>query len=446
MGGIPDAVCWHEGMHLLPQHFQLQALRAETLATRLVAAAHPWFWGVERLELDESALSCGLVRITALDALLPDGLPVSFDSASQPPLELDAKEAIEAAAQGCVTLFLAVAPLYRAGQLAPLEGRLLSVQSDPLPDLASGQFPEPISIWRADLRLVTESHKADSICLPLLRLGKQGGGYCRIAYVPPSPRLHPDSPLGHKVAALCARTREKCLFLAGRLRQAQAAGNGEDAGEIRRLLTALWMRLPEIEAALGSRIAHPETLHRLLCGMAGALVALNPLAGVPAFKPLAYDELLAGYDELLNWLNAALELVRAGYRSMPFARDSQGFWIDLPQQAEGWPSLVIGLRMPAGTGESAATQWLASAIIASEPHVATLLQQRMRGMPQQPLSRQEQISYNVAEDTRLFILRGEREWFDPQQRLRIALPGAGSGPEPWEVLLFIDEPDHTREG
>lgn len=433
-------------MHLLPQHFQLQALRAETLATRLVAAAHPWFWGVERLELDESALSCGLVRITALDALLPDGLPVSFDSASQPPLELDAKEAIEAAAQGCVTLFLAVAPLYRAGQLAPLEGRLLSVQSDPLPDLASGQFPEPISIWRADLRLVTESHKADSICLPLLRLGKQGGGYCRIAYVPPSPRLHPDSPLGHKVAALCARTREKCLFLAGRLRQAQAAGNGDDAGEIRRLLTALWMRLPEIEAALGSRIAHPETLHRLLCGMAGALVALNPLAGVPAFKPLAYDELLAGYDELLNWLNAALELVRAGYRSTPFARDSQGFWIDLPQQAEGWPSLVIGLRMPAGTGESAATQWLASAIIASEPHVATLLQQRMRGMPQQPLSRQEQISYNVAEDTRLFILRGEREWFDPQQRLRIALPGAGSGPEPWEVLLFIDEPDHTREG
>jgi len=445
MGGIPDAICWHEGMHLLPQHFQLQALRAETLATRLVAAAHPWFWGIERLELDESALSCGLVRITALDALMPDGLPISFDSTSQPALELDVKDSIEASPQGWITVFLAVAPLYRAGQLAPLEGRLLSVQSDPLPDLASGQFPEPISTWRADLRLVTESHKADSVCLPLLRLGKQGGGYSRIAYVPPCPQLRTDSALGHKVTALCARAREKCLFLAGRLRQAQAAGNGEDAGEIRRLLAALWLRLPEVEAALGSHISHPAELHRLLCGMAGALVALNPLAGVPAFRPLTYDELLAGFDEVLNWLNASLELVRAGYRYIPFARDAQGFWIDLPEQKDSWPSLVIGLRMPAGSSESAATQWLASSIIASESHIATLLQQRMRGMPQQPLSRQEQISYNVGEDTRLFILRGEREWFDPRQRLRVALPGPGSGPEPWEVLLFIDEIDGTRE-
>lgn len=445
MGGIPDAICWHEGMHLLPQHFQLQALRAETLATRLAAATHPWFWGVEHLELDESALSCGLVRITALDAMMPDGLPVSLDASNELPLELDAKEQIEVAPQGWVTIFLAIAPLYRAGQLAPLEGRLLSKQSEPLPDLASGLFPEPLSIWRADLRLVTESHKADSVCLPLLRLGKLGGGYSRIPYLPPSPILRADSALGHKVAALCARTREKCLFLAGRLRQAQAAGNSEDAVEIRRLLAALWMRLPEVEAALGSRVAHPEAVHRLLCGMAGALVALDPLAGVPTFKPLAYDELLAGYDELLNWLNAALELVRAGYRCVPFARDTQGFWIDLPEQADGWPNLTIGLRMPTGTSEVAATQWLAGAIIASEPHIATLLRQRMRGMSQQPLNRQEQISYNVSEDTRLFVLRGEREWFDPHLRLRIALPGAGSGPEPWEVLLFIDDTNDKRE-
>ena len=31
MSLLPDAVCWHEGMQLLPQHFQLQGLRAEAL-------------------------------------------------------------------------------------------------------------------------------------------------------------------------------------------------------------------------------------------------------------------------------------------------------------------------------------------------------------------------------------------------------------------------------
>lgn len=439
MSGIPDAICWHEGMHLLPQHFQLQGLRAETLAARQAAAAQPWFWGIDLLEVDEAALSNGKVRITALDAILPDGLPVSFDPASRGALELDVLEAIDASSQGMTTVYLAVAPLYRAGQLAPLGGRFQSVQGEPVPDLASGQFPEPISVWRADLHLVTESNKADSVCLPLLRIGKQGGGYGRIAYVAPSSRVLPESALGHKVAALCARTREKCVFLSGRLRQAQQAGNAEDAAEIGRLLAALWARLPEVEAALGSRVSHPSCLFRLLCGMAGALCTLNPLAGVPAFKPLVYEELLTGYAQVLDWLNATLDLVRAGYRCLPFARDDRGFWIDLPAGEEPWRRLVVGLRMPAGVGERAAGQWLESAIVASEAHIATLARQRMHGMAQQPLSRSEQIAYSVGADTRLFVLEGEREWFDPSQRLRILVPGGGAGVEPWEVVLFVPE-------
>ncbi|MEX6500632.1 type VI secretion system baseplate subunit TssK [Pseudomonas zhanjiangensis] len=437
MAGIPDAICWHEGMQLLPQHFQLQGLRAETLSARQTTAAQPWFWGVDLLELDEAALSGGKVRVTALDAILPDGLPVGFDASSREALELDVKEAIDASIQGATTVFLAVAPLYRAGQLAPLGGRFRSLQGEPVPDLASGLFPEPISVWRADLRLVAESNKADSVCLPLVRIGKQGGGYARIDYVAPTSRVLPESLLGHKVAAVCARAREKCVFLAGRLRQAQQAGNDEDGEQIGRLLAAIWARLPEVEAALGSRIAHPAGLHQLLAGMAGSLCVLNPLAGVPAFKPLAYEELLSGFTEVLDWLNAALDLVRAGYRTLPFARDTHGFWIELPATEEPWQRMVIGLRMPAGAGERAAGQWLDSAIIASQPHIPTLARQRMHGLAQQPLSRSEQIAYSVGADTWLFSIQGDQEWFDPSQRLRILVPGGGAGVEPWEVLLFF---------
>jgi type VI secretion system protein ImpJ len=444
MSGIPDAICWHEGMHLLPQHFQLQGLRAETLAARQASAAQPWFWGCDIFEVDESALSSGKVRITALDAILPDGLPVSFDAASSVALELDVVEAIEASPQGMTTIYLAVAPLYRAGQLAPLSGRYLSIQGEPVPDLASGQFPEPISLWRADLRLVSENTKADSVCLPLLRIAKQGGGYARLPYVAPTTRVQPESALGHRVAALCARTREKCVFLSGRLRQAQQTANTEDGAEIGRLLSALWARLPEVEAALGSRVAHPATLYGLLNGMAGSLCTLNPLAGIPAFKPLIYEELLAGYEELLSWLNTTLDLVRVGYRCLTFARDKKGFWIDLPEREEGWKHLVIGLRMPAGSDESAAGEWLASAIIASDAHIATLARQRMHGMSQQPLSRTEQITYSVGSDTRLFALQGDREWFDPRQRLRILVPGS-TGVEPWEIVLFMAEPSNNNE-
>ncbi|HLD64935.1 MAG TPA: type VI secretion system baseplate subunit TssK, partial [Pseudomonas sp.] len=127
MSVVPDAVCWHEGMQLLPQHFQLQGLRAEALSAQLAKACNPWFWGVEVLELDPSALCAGQVRLTALEAILPDGLPVSLRAAAGVALELDVAEAIARSPASMVTVYLAVSPLWRAGQLLPLKGRLQSV-------------------------------------------------------------------------------------------------------------------------------------------------------------------------------------------------------------------------------------------------------------------------------------------------------------------------------
>ncbi|NHN76981.1 type VI secretion system baseplate subunit TssK [Azotobacter chroococcum] len=441
MSVLPEAVCWHEGMQLLPQHFQPQGLRAEALAGHLAGACNPWFWGVETLEVDPAALCAGRVRVTALEAILPDGLPVSLGAAADgAPLELDLAEALAGSAAS-VTVYLAVTPLGRAGQLLPLNGRLRSVVGDALPDLASGEHPEPVVVWRPNPRLVTAGGRADSVCIPLLRVGREGGGYVRLPYVAPTPRILPESPLGGKVQALCGRAREKCVFLAGRLRQAQQAGNAEDAAELRLQLAALWARLPEVEAALNGRSTDPATLHRLLAGMAGSWCALDPLAGVPAFRPLAFEDLQRGYDEVLDWLAAALARIRAGYRSLPFEQDRHGFHIRLPDREQPRQRLVIGLRMPVGAGEQAARDWLAQSIVAAEAHVATLARQRMGGLSWQPMSRQEQVAYGVGEDTRIFVLQAAGEWFDPRQALRIVPCGSAAGGQPWQVVLFADAVD-----
>lgn len=270
MSVLPDAVCWHEGMQLLPQHFQLQGLRAEALAARTGQACNPWFWGVTALELDPSALCAGQVRVLHLEAILPDGLPVSVQAGVDAPLEFDLETALAAAEGPLLNVHLAVSPLWRAGQLLPLKGRLQSRVGAPLPDLASGEHPEPITVWRASLRLVGDDGKADSVCLPLLRVAKEGGAYVSLPYVPPTPLVLPESPLGRRVQSLCARAREKALFLGGRLRLAQQAGNQDDAVEVRRQLAALWTRLPEVEGLLASRAASPLALHGSLLGLAGA--------------------------------------------------------------------------------------------------------------------------------------------------------------------------------
>ncbi|WP_236189975.1 type VI secretion system baseplate subunit TssK [Pseudomonas paraglycinae] len=436
MSLLPDAVCWHEGMQLLPQHFQLQGLRAEALGAHLAQACNPWFFGISHMEFDPSAMSAGVLRVLSLQGTMPDGLPVNLQVGVDPTLELDIAAAIDATDDATVTVYLAISPLWRAGQLLPLKGRLQSVVGEALPDLTSGEFPESITVWRPNPRLCTQLNKADSICLPLLKIRKEGGGFLPLPYTPPTPVLLPESPLGRRVAGLCARAREKCLFLGGRLRQALQAGNQDDALEIRRQMTALWARLPEVEGALISRVAHPQSIYVQLLGLAGAWSALDPLAGVPAFAPLDFLELQRGYEPLLDWLENTLELIRAGYRSIAFERGEQSFSIQLPDEQPS-QRLVIGLRMPNGASEQAAGEWLRGAIIASAPHIALLSRQRMSGLTHQAMSRSEQVAYSVGDDTRLFVVTAEGSWFDAQLPLMIAAPATRLTSSPWQVVLFV---------
>src|SRR5262249_36053483 len=89
---IPEAVQWHEGMLLSPQHFQLAARRGEALAAYLIEAAAPFCWGVRRLQIDAKRLLEGVFSVDELEAILPDGLLIVHSASDdEPSLELDLK-------------------------------------------------------------------------------------------------------------------------------------------------------------------------------------------------------------------------------------------------------------------------------------------------------------------------------------------------------------------
>ena len=88
---LSEHIQWHEGMLLAPQHFQQESARVDALVGWQTLAGHPAAWGVRRLEVDEALLGNGLLRITAIEAILPDGMAVHYDAAQAQghPLELD---------------------------------------------------------------------------------------------------------------------------------------------------------------------------------------------------------------------------------------------------------------------------------------------------------------------------------------------------------------------
>ncbi|HXZ07090.1 MAG TPA: type VI secretion system baseplate subunit TssK, partial [Paraburkholderia sp.] len=334
-------------------------------------------------------------------------------------------------------------PLYRGGELDQRGGRFVQQQSENVPDLTAGADPASITTWRPRLHLMTDLGNQEYERLPSMRLRQQGGGVALSEYVAPCPFVKPEALLVQRVMRVAMRTREKCVFLSGRLDAARHAGEFDDVQQIERQLSALWMRLPEIEAAVLSRAVHPLDLYRILVGMAGALAVLQPERGVPAFAAFDYTELLATFDPLLEWIEAALATIRQGYRVRQFTAEGGGFWIGPPYDGgAALPTeLVIGLRMPADAGEHDADTWLEQTVIASRPYVATLVRQRMRGLARRRLARAERAAYSAGDDTAMFVVALDDASFDRTQPLHIEVRAGVRGAAPWAVQLFTPVAD-----
>lgn len=437
MRDIPDAICWSEGMHLLPQHLQLQGLRAESLSARLAENAQPWYWGVQNIQIDTLTLSSGKILVTALDAVMPDGLVVNLDPVKDRDhpltLTLTTKDFGE---QHTLTVYLAVKPLWRSHQLRNLNGRLRSDTSSAIPDLSTGEFAQTLRIWRPHLRLVTTGKRADSECIPLLRLSHEGSGLILLPYLPPCPVLPTASPVSRRIGDVCFLARTKCEYLAGRFREAQQTGKPLESAELRSQLRAIWARLPELQSTLETGIAHPATLYLQLVGFAGALAGLQPEAGVPNFGALKFEELQQGFDEVLRWIEVRLNSIRAGYHRRSFDYEDRQFSIAMTDTLSREQQLVIGLRMPSGSTSDAAYEWLTRAIIASRTHLQTLIRQRMHGLNFQPLEGNDQVTYSVGENVRLFSIHARGEWFEPETKLYLYMPPNSGWVEPTEIMIF----------
>ncbi len=90
---IAPQIQWHEGMLLSPHHFQQSDLRHHQVLIHHMSLVSEFHWGIRSFKLDPIVLPDGLIRITELEAIMPDGLIISYNIAQAdiPPLEFDLK-------------------------------------------------------------------------------------------------------------------------------------------------------------------------------------------------------------------------------------------------------------------------------------------------------------------------------------------------------------------
>lgn len=380
---IPQAVLWHEGMLLAPQHFQEAAHRGEFLLAYRLAAACPYPWGISRLTVDRSALIGGLLRVDELEAVLPDGLLVLHPGTDDRPLELDLTAPGQDVRSGPRVAYLAVAA--RGGPAFGGNGpkRYRSVEGPACVDESTGDgaIEVPRMVPAPVLLLGDELGRPPSrrwVTLPLARVAFRDDMFVLDAFCGPRLRVERDTELHAVAAEIAVRLREKAVTLAERL---QAPGADLAAGTDWEAVQALARGLPRLEALLASGRAHPFDLFLALADIMGNLTGIGRRTCPPPLRPYAHDDPLPSYVQAAELIAGAVAQLREPYRTVRFERRGEGrFTLELPSGLAG-NELILGVRAGPGAGPAAVSAWLDTALIGSSSQLRSIRERRTLGAP-----------------------------------------------------------------
>ncbi len=382
---IPNAIQWHEGMLLAPQHFQQSALRQEGLLSYHAATLSPFHWGIRHLEIDGDKLVAGMFWLRRLEAVMPDGLLVhhSEDDAGSDRLEisLDLSAHADEMRRGHITVHLAVAA--SVGNLSSVSGEMArydSTSGDPIVDANTGHGQLAIPRLRPKLRLMVADEVPKKFkSLPLARVHHRDESFALSSYEPPRLQVPVQSALGQTCQQIAQRLRAKAAFLADRAQSPIIAERQPLLLETKQMVSGLVAALPPFEALLNSGRAHPFSLYLALCSLVGQVASIGHSLVPPLLEPYRHDDLEKSFGAAQEYIFQALEEgINETYLGIPLQWEEGAYQTYFE---ESWleRKLILGVRGRQGVPLETTHRWLQQSLIGSESRMTRMRHHRTLG-------------------------------------------------------------------
>lgn len=435
---VPLAIQWHEGMLLAPQHFQQSCLRHDELLHYHLMAIAPFHWGVHHLKVDSTLLIDGTARVLELEAVMPDGLVVSYIAEEEGDLEIDLKPFADEMKQRALTIHLAV-PAKRAN-VAATKGELArhdSVEGQAVVDENTGE--SELSIPRLKPRLsllVSDAPPQKYSAFPLLQVAYKNETFEMTDFIPPMLTVPIKSAIGEIGASVAHRLREKAVFLSERVRSPSSAMRGTLLLETKSMIQSLVSGLPHFEAVLNTGASHPYTLYLSLCSLAGQLAALGSGLIPPVLEPYDHNNLRAAFEQAREFIFRMIdEGILVTHTPVPFSFEKGVFSLRLE---ESWltKALTIGVRVRAGMTEKDVIGWIEESLIGSSSKVESMKNKRILGASRKRIEGDKELI--PARDVVLFSVKEERQFIEPDEELQIINASDPTGKRsPAEIVLYV---------
>lgn len=438
---IPDAIQWHEGLLLTPQHFQQLSSRHEALVQYATSVLSPFCWGVRRFKHHLISLPAGKLRIMELEAVMTDGVVVVHglhDAGRDGVLEIDLTKQPEQIDERGMLVYIAVAANADSTRYESFKG-------DPVADEISASKARPIHRLKPRLTLHAGAKlPSDYVGFPLARVVYRDSSYALDEkFIPPLLNVpvkaidgDTSSAAAHRLGEMCSdiaqRVRKRAMYVADEARNPADQSRFGNEASIRTLMLSLVGALPRFEAVLQTGCAHPYQVYVALCGMAGQLSVLGTDMVPPSFDPYNHNDLYSTFQPVLDFIDRAMDQgVPVTYKSHTFQYHEGAYELRFDS---AWmkKKLALGFKGERGMSDDELVRWGESCLIGSQNRIEVLRANRIRGAGRKHADRVGDIA--TAKGVSLFSLVVDESFVEPDKLLQIV---NREGPRPREIVLYV---------
>lgn len=435
---LPEAIQWHEGMLLAPHHFQQLNLRLEELISYHIMASSPFQWGISHLKIDPVLLVNGTLRVTELEAIMPDGLLAHHPYEGAEDLEVDLEPYLEEMDQHTLMVHLAV-PTRKPGT-GPVKGalaRYYSTEGEPVVDENTGEMDLVIPRLRPRLSLlVTDTPPQKYVSFPLAEVSYSNEAFSLTDFMAPTLRVDVKSELGQMCLSVARRLREKAVFLSDRVRSPSSALRGPMLLETKGMVQSLISSLPFFEAVLTTGVSHPYHLYLALCSLVGQMASLGAGLVPPVLKPYNHNDLRATFEQAIGFIFKMVdEGILESHTAVPFHFEKGMFTLGLEESWLG-PVLIVGARARPGMSEDELLEWIDGSLIGSKSKIASMQEKRVLGAARKRIEGDEELVPRSG--VTLFAVRATPEFIEPDEELTVLNTADLRGEKgPSELTLYV---------
>lgn len=322
-------------MFLRPQHFQQQDFYQESLVADQARMLFAYPWGIRRLEIDRGSLASGVLRVTRIEMIMPDGSLINApDGDNLPdPVNLAAMPSSEAD----VTYHLAL-PLLRefGGNFCP-EGEVprhparYAQSNRPVTDLFTGAIESDTTTLRKQMRILADHESKDHyVTAPFIRVKRSTTGSYEMAedFWGPLLCIQASDGLFSLLRRLLDILLAKATALSDHHREASRTIVEFRSGDVASfwLLQTVNLGFSDLKHLYHHPQAHPERLFVALSHLAGSLMTFAKNYRVSDLPIYNHQNPAPGFSALDEIIRELLEtVISAKYFAIPLERTKPSY-------------------------------------------------------------------------------------------------------------------------